>query len=303
MSATMAANTARPGAVAETGGANLKGIVGSIATEVFVLRKRVSTWVLLGVWVALAGFFAYILPYVTYRNERGDPGAEPLDALLPANFVAAVSGGFPFFGGAIALMLGVLSVGSEFGWGTWKTLLTQRPGRLTVFGAKLAALAIALIPFVVLTYAVGAIGSAVIAQQEDAAITWPAIWEITRGMLAGWLVLATWTALGVMLATLTRGTSLAIGIGILYALVVEGLLSALGGVIDVLEPFVEIFLRANAYSLVEAVGVSRDDMSQNGPGAFDGPFVGWVQAVVVLLVYCGIFTGISAWALRRRDVA
>ena len=302
MSATMAANTARPGAVAETGGANLKGIAGSIATEVFVLRKRVSTWVLLGVWVALAGFFAYILPYVTYRNERGDPGAEPLDALLPANFVAAVSGGFPFFGGAIALMLGVLSVGSEFGWGTWKTLLTQRPGRLTVFGAKLAALAIALIPFVVLTYAVGAIGSAVIAQQESAASDWPTVWEITRGILAGWLVLATWTALGVMLATLTRGTALAIGIGILYALVVEGLVTALVGVIDVLEPVVEIFLRANAYSLVDAVGVARDDVAQNGPGAFDGPFVGWVQAVVTLVVYCGIFTGISAWALRRRDV-
>jgi ABC-2 type transport system permease protein len=302
MSATMAATTTRPGAVSDTGGASMKGIVGSIAAEVFVLRKRVSTWVLLGVWVALAGFFAYILPYVTYRNERGDPGAEPLDPLLPSNFVGALSAGFPFFGGAIALMLGVLSIGSEFGWGTWKTLLTQRPGRLTVFGAKLAALAIALIPFVVLTYAVGAIGSAVIAQQEGAASDWPTFWEITRGMLAGWLVLATWTALGVMLATLTRGTALAIGIGILYALVVEGLVTALVGVIDVLEPIVEIFLRANAYSLVDAVGVARDDVAQNGPGAFDGPFVGWVQAVVTLLIYCGIFTGISAWALRRRDV-
>ena len=41
-----------------------------------------------------------------------------------------------------ASILGVLSVGSEFGWGTWKTLLTQRPGRLTVFGAKLVALAV-----------------------------------------------------------------------------------------------------------------------------------------------------------------
>ncbi len=302
MSAMTIANPARPRAGSNDGGVNLKGILGSIAAEVFVLRKRVSTWVLLGIWVALAGFFAYILPYVTYRNERGDPGAEPLDALLPGNFVGALSGGFPFFGGAIALMLGVLSVGSEYGWGTWKTLLTQRPGRLTVFGAKLVALAIALVPFMVLTFVVGAIGSAVIAQQEGAASNWPTIWEITRGMLAGWLVLATWTALGVMLATLTRGTALAIGIGILYALVVEGLLSALGGVIDVLEPVVEIFLRANAYSLVETVGASRDDVAQNGPGAFDGPYVGWVQAVVVLVIYCGIFTGISAWALRRRDV-
>ena len=45
-------------------------------------------------------------------------------------------------------------------------------------------------------------------------------------MAAGWLILAAWAALGVLLGVLTRGTSLAIGVGILYALVIEGLLSA-----------------------------------------------------------------------------
>ncbi len=302
MSAVTMGHNERVGGFSGARGIGMRGVMGSIRAEVFVLRKRVSTWVLLGIWVALAGFFAYILPYVTYRNERGEAGAEPLAPLLPANLIGALSAGFPFFGGAIALMLGVLSVGSEFGWGTWKTLLTLRPGRLTVFGAKLAALAIALAPFVVVTYLVGAIGSGVIAAREGAAADWPSVWELTRGMLAGWLVLATWTAFGVMLATVTRGTALAIGIGILYALVIEGLLSALANVIGFLEPVVELFLRANAYSLVEAVGVARDDVAQGGPGAFDGPYVGWGQAVVTLGVYVGVFIGVSAWALRRRDV-
>lgn len=283
-------------------GASLRGMAGSVGAELFVLRKRVSTWVLLGIWVALAGFFAYILPYVTYRNERGDPGAEPLDRLLPAEMVGSILSGFPFFGGAIVLMLGVLSLGSEYGWGTWKTLLTQRPGRLTVFGAKLAALAIVLVPFVVLVFLVGAIGSGVIAAQEDAAATFPSAWELVRGMLAGWLVFAAWTCLGVMLAVLTRGTSLAIGIGILYALVVEGLLSALVGVIGFLEPVVEFFMRANAFSLVAAAGVAREDAAEAGPGSFDGPYVGWEQAAVVLMVFVGAFAAISAWSLRRRDV-
>jgi ABC-type transport system involved in multi-copper enzyme maturation permease subunit len=43
-------------------------------------------------------------------------------------------------------MLGVF--GSEYGWDTLRTLFTQRPGRLQVLAAKLAALAIALVPFV-----------------------------------------------------------------------------------------------------------------------------------------------------------
>ena len=38
--------------------------------------------------------------------------------------------------------------------------------------------------------------------------------------------MAVWAALGVLLGVLTRGTALAIGIGILYGLVIEGLLSA-----------------------------------------------------------------------------
>ena len=45
-------------------------------------------------------------------------------------------------------MLGVFALGSEYGWGTLKTLFTQRPGRLRVFAAKLAALGIVLVPFV-----------------------------------------------------------------------------------------------------------------------------------------------------------
>ena len=61
-------------------------------------------------------------------------------------------------------------------------------------------------------------------------------------------------ALGVMLAVLSRGTSLAIGIGILYALVIEGLLSALVTQLDSLNGLSEFFLRTNSYSVASALG-------------------------------------------------
>jgi hypothetical protein len=41
---------------------------GSVAAEFLLLRKRRSTWILLGIWTALAAFFSYLLPYVEYRN-------------------------------------------------------------------------------------------------------------------------------------------------------------------------------------------------------------------------------------------
>jgi ABC-2 type transport system permease protein len=274
----------------------------SVGAELFVLRKRASTWVLMGVWAFLGLLFAYLLPYLAYRGAVGGPVQPPLEAMLPEDLVANVLGGFPFFGGVFALMLGVLAAGSDYGWDTLKTVLVQRPSRLRVLGAKLAAIAIGLVPFVVVLFAGGAVASVLIAGAEGAAVHWPPVWELVRGLGAGWFVLATWAAVGVVLAVASRGTSLAIGLGILYALVIEGLLSTLANEVAWLDGLVEYFLRANAYSLVTAIGVPAASLRDNGPGSFFGPFVGTGQAIVVLSLYIACAVAIAAALLRRRDV-
>lgn len=272
---------------------------GALRAELLVLRKRASTWILLAIWATLALVFAYAVPYVTYLN---DSSREPLADVLPANLVGTLMGGFPFFGGVLALMLGVLSFGSEYGWGTLKTLLTQRPRRLRVFTAKLFALGAALVVFVVLVFALGAIAGYAIAVREGADTAWPSAWLLIRGVGAGWLILAVWAALGVLLAVLFRGTALATGIGILYALVIEGLLSALATQVSMLDGLVELFLRASAYSLVVPLGVSSDDLGDRGPGSFSGPFVAGEQAILMLAVYLATFVLVAGSLLRRRDV-
>jgi ABC-type transport system involved in multi-copper enzyme maturation permease subunit len=277
----------------------------SVAAELFLLRKRASTWILLGIWTTLATFFSYVLPYVDYRNEEASagPGVVPLEDLVPHSFAGHLSEGFPFFGGVFALMLGVLALGSEYGWGTLRTLLVQRPGRLRMLGAKLLALGAALVPFVLTVFAVGAVSSYAIARGEGAEIDWPSAWLVVRALAAGWLILAAWAALGVVLGVLSRGTSLAIGVGILYALVIEGLISAFADAVSFLQPVTEFFLRANAYSLVKGLGLSVADAASNGPGAFSGPYVATGQALLVLVAYMAGFLALSGLLLRRRDVA
>jgi ABC-2 type transport system permease protein len=189
----------------------------SVTAELLVVRKRSSTWILLGIWSALAVLFAYVIPYVEYLNGSG-PGPRSLGQLLPAQLAGNLVEGFPFFGGVIALMLGVLGLGSEYGWGTLKTLFIQREGRLRVFGAKLLALGAVLVPFALSVFALGAAASYVIALREGSAVDWPSAWLVVRAMGAGWLILAVWASFGLLLAAVSRGTSLAIGVGILYAL-------------------------------------------------------------------------------------
>ena len=64
-----------------------------------------------------------------------------------------------------------------------------------MFAAKLAALAIVLVPFVLLPFAGGAVASFVIAQIEDAPVHYPSAWLLLRAIAGGWLILATWGAL------------------------------------------------------------------------------------------------------------
>jgi len=269
-----------------------------IAAELLVMRKRPATWILLGIWTFLGVFFAYVIPYAL------DPGdaVGGVASLLPRSLPGTLLEGFPFFGGVFALMLGVFAFGSDYGWDTLKTLFTQRPGRVRVFAAKLAALGVVLVPFVVALFAAGAVASTVIAQIEHASMQWPSAWLLVRALAAGWLILATWAALGALLGVLTRGTSLAIGVGILYALVIEGLLSAFADSISALEPLTDVFLRANGYSLAASLGASAESIGANGPGSFSGPFVASGQALAVLVVLGGLFAATAATLLRRRDV-
>ena len=275
-------------------------MTGGLRAELLVLRKRASSWILLGIWVTLALVFAYVVPYAQYLNR---PSPDGLADVLPENLVGTLMGGFPFFGGVLALMLGVLTFGSEYGWGTLKTLFTQHPGRLHVFGAKLLALAATLVAFVLVVFALGALAGYAIAVREGAEVSWPSLWLLLRGLAAGWLILAVWAAFGVLLAVLFRGTALAVGVGILYALVIEGLLSALATQVSLLDPLVELFVRASGYSLVVGLGASAEDAGDRGPGSFSGPFVGGEQALLVLVSYLAVFVLVAGWRLRRRDVA
>src|ERR671911_60193 len=263
----------------------------NVSAELLLLRKRAATWILLGIWTLLGVFFAYVVPYALDPEDS----AVGLEEFLPESLAGNLLQGFPFFGGVFALMLGVFALGSEYGWGTLRTLFTQRPGRQS----ELAALAIVLVPFVLAMFAAGAVASYVIAQIEDAPANWPSAWLLVRAIAAGWLILAGWAAVGGLLGVATRGTSLAIGLGILYALVIEGLLSAFADSVSVLEPLTEVFLRANGYSLATSLGASVASIESSGPGSFGGPFVGSAQAVAALTALIGGFVALSALLLRR----
>jgi ABC-2 type transport system permease protein len=274
----------------------------SFRAEVMLLRKRAATWVLLAVALFQTVLFTYVLPYSSYLSGPANEGsAADLSALLPESVASSVVGGFPFYFGVLALILGALVFGSEYGWGTLKTSLMQHPSRLRLFLAKEAAVGLVLALFVVSIFVVGAIASYVVAAREGAAVTWPPVWDTVRALGAGWLILALWALFGGLLAILSRGTALAIGLGIVYGLVVEGLISGFGSSIGMLQDLAQGFLRTNGYSLIAPLRHGLVEVE--GPGAFSGPFVEAWQALFVITAYLIVFGAISVLVMHRRDVA
>jgi ABC-2 type transport system permease protein len=276
-----------------------------IAAEVLAARKRPSTWTLLGVWLTMTMLFGYLLPYISYTGGEtsfgGDGNLPPeavLLSLLPESVTSTATQGMPVFGGAIALIFGALLVGSPYGWGVVKTALTQRAGRLRHLAASLAVVVVAMLGAVLITVALATAASLVIASAEGGAIELPALADWARSIGAGWLVLTMWSAGGVALATVTRGTALSVGLGLVWALVLENLVRGIAGSISWLDAVQDWLPGANAGSLVAAL--IPDGVVIDTPGIV--AVVSGSRATAVLLSYVVAFVGVSAVLVRRRDV-
>jgi hypothetical protein len=181
--------------------------------EMVKLAKRPAIWILAAVFLVLAQVFGYLFPYIAYRAGggsgfgAGQTAAQLLADILPARLVPNTLSGFPMFAGAIALVIGGLVAGSEYGWGTLKTILTQRSGRLAVIGGKLLAIVVTTAALVVIVFALNAMWSWVIASVESRPADWPAIGDLARGVGAGCLIIGTWGLFGAALGILFRSTS------------------------------------------------------------------------------------------------
>lgn len=270
-------------------------MIASFVAELDKLIRRPATWALGAVWVAMAVVFGYVVPYSIYIANQ-----EALQAyqLLPQQLAANMLAGFPMFGVAIALIVGALATGGEYGWGTLGPILVQRPVRLNVLSGKLLAVAAVLLGFVVAVFLFDAICSYAVAYAEEAAVNWPPVWDLTRAVGAGWFILAAGGALGTVLAIVFRGTTLAVGLGLVYVLVVEGLISGFAGQSETIADVAKALPGPNAASIVAALAPASS--GTDTPGMVS--VVGGGQATFVLAAYTIAFVVVAALLFYRRDV-
>ena len=101
-------------------------MISLLRAELFKTRKRAMGWVLLAI---SALTIALVMLNSALQNPSHVMYAFP-GGLLPVGTV------LPLLGVLVMILLGATSVGSEYGYDTWKNLLVHRPGRVPFILSK-----------------------------------------------------------------------------------------------------------------------------------------------------------------------
>ena len=280
-------------------------VVHSARADFLRLRKWPAVWVTVGAWLTMNAMFGYIFNYVTYSSgennfsNEGQSRAELLVTLLPAALPDQLDQGMPMFGGAIMMVLGAIIAGNGYGWGTWKTVLTQGPSRTSTLAGSLGAMTVfvagILLATVVTDYAMS-LGVALVESQSTAL---PAFGDTAEAVGVGFLVLEMWAMAGYFLGTVARGPALSVGLGLVWSLVIENLLRGVGGSLSWVESFTHVLPGTAAGSLVGQMmgNVGGPDTT---PGLLDT--LSYDRALWTTVAYAVLLPLVTWWLVRRRDV-
>ena len=189
-----------------------------IAAELLKLRSTRSAWILFA--AALAAAVLAVIANTSMAAHGGNPALSP--AALPD--LLRASGG-QLVDGAVLLAWIVLSAG-EFRHRTSVITFLGQPRRLRVVAAKLAAAALAGAAAGLLAEALSAATSAVVLSAHHVPLDW-AQPGVPGAVIAVPLLAALYGVLGAGLGLLLRNTAAAVGLALIWAFVIEGMLPVL----------------------------------------------------------------------------
>lgn len=289
-----------------------------LRSEVYRLRHRWMPWIVLGVLLGL-GLLMYELIYTTLTAQirlieggnapssvtQGDPAAtlkslrETVEMVRPANIpdfgISLVAG----IGSVMLIVFTASHVGTEFNWGTLRTLLASGIGRGEFLAAKLTSVLLFEIVFAIVGIAGVVAASFLVSSQAgfgtagfDGGVVLSSSWRTLYSYLP-------YTALTAAIVVWARSTGAGVAAGLVIYFA-ESLIAQL--LIQFNRDFAAIAnfgIARNVQALSQAtvrVGVNTGP-DPNAPALPDQ-----TQAAIVLAVWTVIFIALAYWRLRTRDV-
>jgi ABC-2 type transport system permease protein len=228
-----------------------------LRSELFRLSRRLMPRILLLILVASV-LALYLLLWTAVRSGGRGARAQDLEDLKSNLQISAVRDfGLSLVsqvGTILVVILAASVVGTEFGWGTIRTVLPRAKGRLSFLTAKLATLALFVIVVVVLGFLVAFGASALVTAAEgmDGGLGDQFLPHTLASLGRTVYVMLPYLALAFTMALWTRSSAAGIGVG-LALLILEGpITAAIGGAGGVFEWIPKLLLGANVQAVMRA---------------------------------------------------
>ena len=281
-----------------------------LRSELYRLVRRWMPWIMLGLIVVTA-FLVYFVIWASINAQlqavkNGTIPAPPegtaqltetLRQIAPdrvAQFGVSIISGL---GSVMLIVFAASHVGTEFGWGTFRTLLAHGASRTGFLVAKTVSLVLYASVFIVVgtlaaigaSYAVSAVAGISFGTGVDVA-------EVTRVAAKSGYTFLPYMALALAIAVWSKsaGAGIAAGLVVYFA---EGLVATI--LVSLNKDYAQIVnwgLSRSASALTRAGGAAaaQDPTASTLPDP--------TRAAIVLGVYCVIFLVLAYWRLRSRDV-
>lgn len=281
-----------------------------LRSEIYRLVRRWMPWIMLAL-IVITAFVLYFLIWASVNAQLqavksgaipAPPGGtaqfdEALREIAPdrvAQFGVGIVAGL---GSVMLIVFAASHVGTEFGWGTFRTLLAHGASR----GGFLFSKAVSLFLYAVIFMVVGTIAaigasytvSAVAGISPGSGVDLGQVFEVAAK--SGYTFLPYMAfALAIAVWAKSAGAGIAAGLVVYFA---EGLVATI--LISLNKDYAQIVnwgLSRNASAL------TRTATSVQGQDPSFATLPDPTQAAIVLGVYCLIFLAVAYWRLRSRDV-
>lgn len=280
--------------------------------EFFKLRKRMMTQVLTGVFAAvILGLqmimFAVVktLARTAQSVNQGDTDKIKDTLAFPHSIIASFSLA-QGMATILALILVGAAVGSEFSWGTVRTMAINARGRSYILGAKLLAFLEISLVWIALGVILATLLSLALTPGLDRPIQVHAIsaGDVGRFILMfarTELAILPYAAIAFLLALVGRSPAAGIGGG-LAAYLIEPIAVSLLGNISSLKDLLKFSIAKSVTGVMSFAGSNAGVQIGNGPQAHAADLLSPVPAALIVIAYVAIFLSVSFYLFSRRDI-
>lgn len=262
----------------------------SIKAEV---RKLMTTrmWWGMAIAVFLSGaLLALLMGSISSENPSPEAQAQGAPAMSSTEIAIATYTGGSSFGYILLMVIGIMTIGSEYRHKTITGSLLAVPRRTSLIVSKI----IALLGFGVMygvIFLIGSVGAGATVLSMRGMEVFPEASQVTRSLALLLLILGVWALIGLGLGVLIPNQVAAILVGVALAFIVEPILGSIASSQDWGKDVAKYFPSQATQAVLG--GYKPEDSTQ----------LTWWAAALVLIAYAAVMALIGTILTRRRDVS